>query len=60
MQLLGSADTISQQLEQVLASVEVDELMFTIDLYDSEKRRHALDILAATRNENQTEKRTPS
>jgi hypothetical protein len=23
--------------------------MFTIDLYDPEKRRHALDVLAATR-----------
>ena len=48
LQLLGSADTIRQQLDRLLESVEVDELMFTIDLYDPEKRRHALDILAAT------------
>jgi luciferase family oxidoreductase group 1 len=52
LQLLGSADTIRQQLDRILASVEVDELMFTIDLYDPEKRRHALDILASTRAEN--------
>jgi hypothetical protein len=29
--------------------VEVDELMFTVDIYDPEKRRHALDIMASTR-----------
>jgi len=52
LQLLGSADTIRQQLDRILASVQVDELMFTIDLYDPEKRRHALDILASTRAEN--------
>jgi len=51
LQLLGSKDTIRQQLDRILASVEVDELMFTIDLYDPEKRRHALDILASTRAE---------
>lgn len=50
LQLLGSADTIRQQLGRLLESVEVDELMFTIDLYDPEKRRHALDILAAARH----------
>ncbi|MBS3804783.1 MAG: hypothetical protein KGY54_09575 [Oleiphilaceae bacterium] len=31
-----------------LASVEVEELMFTIDIYDPEKRCRALDILAAS------------
>jgi hypothetical protein len=30
--------------------VEVEELMFTVDIHDPEKRRHALDILAATRD----------
>ncbi len=58
LQLLGSADTISQQLGRILDSVEVDELMFTVDLYDPEKRRHALDILAATRPQNQNGTRT--
>ena len=35
------------QLDQLLDSVEVDELMVTVDLYDPVKRRHALDILAS-------------
>lgn len=46
LQLLGSRDSIRQQLDELLATVEVDELMFTVDLYDPAKRRHALDILA--------------
>ncbi len=50
LQLLGSAETIRRQLGRVLAGVEVDELMFTVDLYDPEKRRHALDILASVRD----------
>ncbi|MCL7942413.1 LLM class flavin-dependent oxidoreductase [Marinobacter sp. ATCH36] len=49
LQLLGSEASIRQQLERLLQTVEVDELMFTVDLYDPEKRRHALDILSATR-----------
>jgi alkanesulfonate monooxygenase SsuD/methylene tetrahydromethanopterin reductase-like flavin-dependent oxidoreductase (luciferase family) len=51
LQLRGSADTIAQLLEQVLAAVEVKELMFTVDIHDPEKRRHALDILASIRAE---------
>ncbi len=51
LQLRGSADTIAQLLEQVLAAVEVEELMFTVDIHDPEKRRHALDILASIRVE---------
>ena len=47
LQLLGTANTIQGQLDQLLDSVEVDELMVTVDLYDPEKRRHALDILAS-------------
>jgi len=50
LQLLGSENTLREQLERLLRTVEVDELMFTVDLYDPEKRRHALDILAATRH----------
>ncbi|WP_235937607.1 LLM class flavin-dependent oxidoreductase [Marinobacter caseinilyticus] len=49
LQLIGDQDSIRTQLEHLLARVEVDELMFTVDLYDPDKRRHALDILAATR-----------
>lgn len=47
LQLLGGPQTISRQLDELLATVEVDELMFTADLYDPEKRRHALEILAS-------------
>ncbi|MBW4935368.1 LLM class flavin-dependent oxidoreductase [Marinobacter sp. F4206] len=49
LQLLGDADALNRQLDELLASVEVDELMFTVDIYDPAKRRHALDILAQTR-----------
>ncbi|MQX54538.1 MsnO8 family LLM class oxidoreductase [Alcanivorax sp. PA15-N-34] len=47
LQLLGDAPAIEGQLSQLLETVEVDELMVTVDLYDPAKRRHALDILAA-------------
>ena len=47
LQLLGDAPAIEEQLAQLLETVEVDELMVTVDLYDPVKRRHALDILAS-------------
>ncbi len=47
--MLGDANIIQRQLEQILSGIEVDELMFTVDIYDPAKRRHALDILAQTR-----------
>lgn len=49
LQLLGDAAAIKNQLNEVLASVTVDELIFTVDIYDPEKRRRALDILDQTR-----------
>lgn len=49
LQLLGDAEAIKNQINQLLASVDVDELMFTIDIYDPEKRRRALEILEETR-----------
>lgn len=49
LQVMGHAEDIRQQLDELLADVEVDELMFTVDIHDPEKRRQALDILAATR-----------
>ena len=60
LQLLGSADSIRQQLNRLLSSVDVDELMFTVDLYDPEKRRRALDILAATRPDSAAQQRSLS
>ncbi|KAA1174432.1 LLM class flavin-dependent oxidoreductase [Marinobacter salinexigens] len=49
LQVLGNADDIRSQLDELLSTVEVDELMFTADIYDPDRRRHALDILSATR-----------
>lgn len=49
LQVLGDAAAIKSQLNELLASVDVDELMFTVDIYDPEKRNHALDILEETR-----------
>ena len=49
LQLLGGAADIKSQLDKLLADVTVDELMFTVDIHDPEKRRHALDILEETR-----------
>lgn len=49
LQLLGDAAAIRAQINELLASVDVNELMFTVDIYDPAKRRHALDILNETR-----------
>ncbi|WP_417543258.1 LLM class flavin-dependent oxidoreductase [Marinobacter sp.] len=49
LQLIGDAKAIRKQLDELLASVTVDEVMFTVDIHDPEKRRHALDILWETR-----------
>ena len=38
------------KLDDLLADIQVDELMFTIDIHDPDKRRQALDILAETRS----------
>lgn len=46
LQVLGDEERIYQQLSALLDTVEVDELMFTVDFYDPAKRRHGLDILA--------------
>ncbi|WP_417512629.1 LLM class flavin-dependent oxidoreductase [Marinobacter sp.] len=50
LQLLGDAAAIRNQLDELLASVTVDEVMFTVDIHDPEKRRHALSILEKTRH----------
>ncbi|WP_203298886.1 LLM class flavin-dependent oxidoreductase [Marinobacter sediminum] len=51
LQMIGDVNDLNRQLDELLASVEVDELMFTIDIYDPAHRRRALDILAQTRAE---------
>jgi luciferase family oxidoreductase group 1 len=45
LQVLGDSVAIKKQLDELLTSVTVDELMFTVDIYDPEKRRHALEVL---------------
>ncbi|WP_218944087.1 LLM class flavin-dependent oxidoreductase [Marinobacter changyiensis] len=49
LQIKGDRVAVKSQLEELLTTVRVDELMFTVDLYDPEKRRHALDILASVK-----------
>ncbi|MDX1597847.1 MAG: LLM class flavin-dependent oxidoreductase [Marinobacter sp.] len=46
LQVLGGPSSVRDQLDRLLDTVDVDELMFTVDIYDPEKRRHALDILS--------------
>ncbi|MBO6851775.1 MAG: LLM class flavin-dependent oxidoreductase [Marinobacter sp.] len=45
LQIFGGPASATQQLDRLLSAVEVDELMFTVDIHDPQKRRHALDIL---------------
>ena len=49
LQVIGNADDLKQQLEELLSDIQVEELMFTVDIYEPARRRHALDILAQTR-----------
>jgi luciferase family oxidoreductase group 1 len=46
LQLCGGPATLGRQLEELLATVAVDELMLTVDIHDPAQRRYALDILA--------------
>ncbi|QBM18407.1 hypothetical protein MARI_25480 [Marinobacter sp. JH2] len=46
LQVLGNSADITQQLDTLLSDIEVEELMFTVDIYEPEKRQHALNILA--------------
>ncbi|MBJ6136129.1 LLM class flavin-dependent oxidoreductase [Marinobacter litoralis] len=45
LQVLGNATDIKLQLDELLSDIQVEELMFTVDIYEPEKRRHALNIL---------------
>jgi len=49
LQVIGNSDDLKQQLEELLSDIQVEELMFTVDIYEPARRRHALDILAQTR-----------
>jgi alkanesulfonate monooxygenase SsuD/methylene tetrahydromethanopterin reductase-like flavin-dependent oxidoreductase (luciferase family) len=43
--VVGSPTTVSFKLQTILKQFEVDELMFTNDIYDRSKRLHALSLL---------------
>ena len=49
LQVIGNSDDLKQQLEELLSDIQVEELMFTVDIYEPARRRQALDILAQTR-----------
>lgn len=49
LQLVGNSADIRAQINTLLADITVDELMFTVDIYDPEQRRHGLEILSKTR-----------
>lgn len=43
---VGNPAQVKAKLEQLVEELEIDELMFTIDLYDPDQRIHALELLA--------------
>ncbi len=45
--VVGGPERIKAGLEELVDELRVDELMFTIDVYDQQKRLEALEILAA-------------
>lgn len=47
LSVVGGAETIKTKLEDLAAEFEVDEFMFTNDIYDQEKRKAALSIIAS-------------
>jgi luciferase family oxidoreductase group 1 len=50
LSVVGSPTTIKQKLETVVNDLGVDEFIFTNDLYDSEKRHHALEIIMSVKS----------
>ena len=48
--IVGDAAHIKERLSYFAEEMGVDEFMFTVDMYDPEKRREALDILRSTKN----------
>lgn len=44
---VGNPDQVKKRLEALADQLKIDEFMFTIDLYDPQKRIHALELLAA-------------
>ncbi|MEX2475283.1 LLM class flavin-dependent oxidoreductase [Marinobacter sp.] len=48
LQVLGGPEVVRDQLDRLIDTVDVDEIMFTVDIYDPQKRRRALNILSQT------------
>lgn len=46
LSIIGGPETIHKKLEQLVKTFKVDELMFTNDLYDQDRRMGALSILS--------------
>lgn len=49
LSVIGNAATIKAKLETIVQELAVDEFIFTNDLYDSEKRHRALEVLMETK-----------
>lgn len=47
---VGSKETVKAGLESLLARYDVDEFIFTCDIYDTEKRLHNFELLMQIRN----------
>ncbi|RTE64930.1 LLM class flavin-dependent oxidoreductase [Amphritea opalescens] len=47
LSVVGGAETIQTKLEDLATEFKVDEFMFTNDIYDQEKRKAALSIVAS-------------
>lgn len=50
MAQVGSKETVKAGLESLLARYDVDEFIFTCDIYDTEKRLHNFELLMQIRN----------
>jgi len=45
--VVGNPDQVKLKLENLVEELNINEFMFTNDLYDTEKRKHALELLAS-------------
>ena len=45
MAQVGSKETVKAGLEALIAKYDVDEFIFTCDIYDTEKRLHNFELL---------------
>ncbi|MCL1478472.1 LLM class flavin-dependent oxidoreductase [Marinobacter sp. M3C] len=48
--MIGSGDTVKQNLQTLLQHTQADELLFTCDLYKQQDRLRSFEILAALKN----------